>query len=93
MAYIYGPVRTVRYGKSQIELDALLAKVTLAASNFRALFPSDNEPEVGIRFRNNERHSEFQSLQTELLIPTIEQSRKLFWHFIMARSFLQSMMC
>ncbi len=81
MAYMHGPAQKVLQGKSQIELDALLAKVTLAASNFRALFPGDNEPEVGIRHRNAERHSEFQDLQTGLLIPTIEQGRKFSLSF------------
>jgi hypothetical protein len=59
----------------------LLAKVTLAASNFRDLFPSDNEPEVGLRYRNEERHSEFKDLQIELLIPTIEHGRKFALSF------------
>jgi hypothetical protein len=45
MAYIMGPALKVIQGKSDVELDALLAKVTLAASNFRDLFPNDNDPE------------------------------------------------
>jgi hypothetical protein len=81
MAYIQGPALKGLQGKPQIELDALLAKITLAASNFRALFPGDNEPEVGIRYRNVERHSEFLSLQTELVIPTIEQGQKFALSF------------
>ncbi len=68
-AYSHGPVVRVLQGKSLIELDALLAKVNLAASTFRSLFPGDNEPEVGIRHRNAERHSEFLEIQTELLVP------------------------
>ncbi len=62
-------------GKSIIELDALLAKVNLAASNFRSLFPSDNEPEIGRRHRNSEHHPEFEEVQAELLIPTINHGR------------------
>ena len=78
-------VLTLLQGKSPVELDALLAKVNLAASTFRALFPGDNEPEVGIRHRNAERHSEFQDLQTELLIPTIEQGRMFALSFYYGR--------
>ncbi len=63
------------HSKSIIELDALLAKVNLAASDFRSLFPSDNEPEIGLRHRNSEPHSEFLEVQAELLIPTINQGR------------------
>ncbi len=65
----------VLQGKSIIELDALLAKVNLAATNFRSLFPVDNEPEIGLRHRNAEHHSEFVEVQTELLIPTINQGQ------------------
>ncbi len=61
--------------KSIIELDALLAKVNLASSNFRSLFPSDDQPENQLRHRNSEPHSEFFDLQAELLIPTISQGR------------------
>jgi hypothetical protein len=72
----------VLQGKSETELNALLAKVTLAASNFRNLFPNDNDPEVGMRYRNAERHhSEFRDLQTELLIPTIDHGQKFALSF------------
>ncbi len=81
MVYINGPALRVLQGKSDVELDALLAKVTLAASNFRDLFPNDNEPEVGMRYRNEERHFEFKDLQIELLIPTIEHGRKFALSF------------
>ncbi len=37
--------------------------------------------EDGIRFRNEERHPEFQDLQIELLIPTIENGRKFALSF------------
>ncbi len=77
MAYANGPALRVLQGKSDIELDALLA-----ASNFRNLFPNDDEPEVGMRYRNEERHSEFKDLQIELfLIPTIEHGRKFALSF------------
>ncbi len=65
----------VLQSKSIIELDALLAKVNLAASNFRSLFPSDDEPETQLRHRNSEPHSGFFDLQAELLISTISQGR------------------
>jgi hypothetical protein len=81
MAYIHGPALKVLQGKSNVELDVLLAKVTLAASNFRDLFPNDNDPEDGIRYRNEEPHSEFRNLQIELLIPTIEHGRKFALSF------------
>ena len=81
MAYIHGPALKVLQGKSSVELDVLLAKVTLAASNFRDLFPNDNDPEDGIRYRNEEPHSEFRGLQVELLIPTIENGRKFALSF------------
>jgi hypothetical protein len=80
-AYIHGPALRVLQEKSDVELDALLAKVNLAASNFRNLFPNDNEPEVGMRHRNEERHFEFKDLQIELLIPTIEHGRKFALSF------------
>jgi hypothetical protein len=58
--YSHGPVLLrVLQGKSLVELGALLAKVTLAASTFRSLFPPDNDPDIGIRPRNAERHSDF----------------------------------
>ncbi len=81
MAYINGPPQRVLQGKSDVELDALLAKVILAASNFRDLFPSDHEPEVAMRHRNEERHPEFRDLQIELLIPNIEHGRKFALSF------------
>jgi hypothetical protein len=45
------------------------------ASNFRSLFPTDDQPEIQLRHRNSEPHSEFFDLQAELLIPTISQGR------------------
>jgi hypothetical protein len=75
----------VLQGKSLVELDALLAKVNLAASTFRSLFPGDNEPEVGIRHRNAERRSKFSDMQTELLIPIIEQGRMFALSFYYGR--------
>ncbi len=73
--YSHGPVVRMLQGKSIIELDALLAKVNLAATDFRSLFPADNVPEIGLRHRNAEHHSEFIDVHTELLIPTIDQGR------------------
>ncbi len=73
--YGYGPVVRLLQSKSIIELDALLAKVNLVATDFRSLFPADNVPEIGLRHRNVERHSEFIDVHTELLIPTIDQGR------------------
>jgi hypothetical protein len=73
--YGYGPVVRLLQSKSIIELDALLAKVNLAATDFRSLFPADNAPGIGLRHRNAERHSEFNDVHTELLIPTIDQGR------------------
>jgi hypothetical protein len=81
MAYANGPALRVLQGKSDVALDALLAKVNLAASNFRNLFPNDDEPEVGMRYRNEKRHFKFKDLQTELLIPTIEHGRKFALSF------------
>ncbi len=57
--YGHGPVLRVLQGKSIIELDAILAKVSLAATDFRSLFPADNAPEIGLRHRNAEHHSDF----------------------------------
>ena len=73
--YGQGPMVRFLQSRSLIELDALLAKVTLAASNFRSLFPTDDQPEIQLRLRNSEPHSEFFDLQAELLIPTISQGR------------------
>ena len=70
-----GPVVRFLQSRSLTELDALLAKVTLAASNFRSLFPTDDQPEIQLRHRNSEPHSKFSDLQAELLIPTISQGR------------------
>jgi hypothetical protein len=39
------------------------------------LFPSDDQPEIQLRHRNSDPHSEFFDLQAELLIPTISQGR------------------
>jgi hypothetical protein len=73
--YGQGPMIRFLQSRSLIELDALLAKVTLAASNFRSLFRTDDQPEIQLRHRNSEPHSEFFDLQAELLIPTISQGR------------------
>jgi hypothetical protein len=54
-------------------------------SSFRSLFPTDNEPDIGIRHRNAERHSEFFDMHTELLIPTIEQGRMFALSFYYGR--------
>jgi hypothetical protein len=70
-----GPVVRFLQSRSLTELDALLAKVTLAANNFRSLFPTDDQPEIQLRHRNSEPHSQFFDLQAELLIPTISQGR------------------
>ena len=73
--YGQGPMVRFLQSRSQIELDALLSKVTRAASNFRSLFPTDDQLEIQLRHRNSEPHSEFFDLQAELLIPTISQGR------------------
>jgi hypothetical protein len=73
--YGQGPIVRFLQSRSIIELNALLVRVNLAASNFRSLFPTDDQPEIQLRHRNSEPHSEFFDLQAELLIPTISQGR------------------
>jgi hypothetical protein len=63
------------------DLHALLAKVSAAADDFKSLFPLDNDPEDGIRYRNSEPHSAFQSLHAELQIPSIAQGRTFALNF------------
>ncbi len=43
--------RTILHGKTAPDLQALLAKVSAAADDFKSLFPLDNDPEDGIRYR------------------------------------------
>jgi hypothetical protein len=45
------------------------------------LFPLDNDPEDGIRYRNREPHSAFQNLHDELQIPSIAQGRAYALNF------------
>jgi hypothetical protein len=57
--WIFGVARTILHGKTAPDLHALLAKVSAAADDFKSLFPLDNDPEDGIRYRNREPHSGF----------------------------------
>ncbi len=57
--YGQGPIVRFLQSRSIIELNALLVRVNLAASNFRSLFPTDDQPEIQLRHRNSEPHSEF----------------------------------
>ncbi len=45
------------------------------------MFPLDNDPEDGIRYRNSETHSAFQNLHAELQIPSIAQGRAYALNF------------
>ncbi len=67
-------LRTILHGKSKPDLNELSAQVSLAADNFKSLFPVDDEPEDVIRYQNEEPHTEFLSLQTELKIPSIAEA-------------------
>jgi hypothetical protein len=69
------------HGKTAPDLHALLAKVSAAADDFKSLFPLDNDPEDGIRYRNREPHSAFQTLHDELQIPSIAQGRAYALNF------------
>jgi hypothetical protein len=73
--WVLGIARTILHGKTAPDLHALLAKVSAAADDFKSLFPLDNDPEDGIRYRNSETHSAFQNLHAELQIPSIAQIR------------------
>jgi hypothetical protein len=79
--WILGVARTILHGKTAPDLHALLAKVSAAADNFKSLFPLDNDPEDGIRYRNREPHSAFQNLHDELQIPSIAQGRAYALNF------------
>ncbi len=50
--WVLGVLRTVLYGKTGLDLNALLAKVSAAAEDFKSLFLLNNDPEDGIRYRN-----------------------------------------
>jgi hypothetical protein len=80
-AWIFGVTRTILHGKTVPDLHALLAKVSAAADDFKSLFPLDNDPEDGIRYRNREPHSAFQNLHDELQIPSIAQGRAYALNF------------
>jgi hypothetical protein len=80
-AWIFGVARTILHGKTVPDLHALLAKVSAAADDFKSLFPPDNDPEDGIRYRNREHHSAFQKLHAELQIPSIAQGRAYALNF------------
>jgi hypothetical protein len=73
--------RTILHGKTAPDLHALLAKVSAAADDFKSLFPLDNDPEDGIRYRNKEHHSAFHNLHAELQIPSIAQGRAYALNF------------
>ncbi len=73
--------RTILHGETVPDLHALLAKVSAAADDFKSLFPLDNDPEDGIRYRNREPHSAFQNLHSELQIPSIAQGRAYALNF------------
>ncbi len=62
-------------GKTKPDLNELEAWVSLAAENSKSLFSVDDEPDDVIRYRNEEPHTEFLSLQTELKIPSISEGR------------------
>jgi hypothetical protein len=80
-AWIFGLTRTILHGKTIPDLHALLAKVSAAADDFKSLFPHDNDPEDGIRYRNREPHSAFKNLHAELQIPSIAQGRAYALNF------------
>jgi hypothetical protein len=73
--------RTILHGKTIPDLHALLAKVSAAADDFKSLFPLDNDPEDGIRYRNREPHSAFKNIHAELQIPSIAQGRAYALNF------------
>ncbi len=79
--WILGVVRTILHGKTVPDLHALLARVSAADDDFKSLFPLDNDPEDGIRYRNREPHSAFQNLHAELQIPSIAQGRAYALNF------------
>jgi hypothetical protein len=68
-------LRAILNGKTKPDLNELEARVSLAAENFKSLFSVDDEPDDVIRYRNEEPHTEFLSLQTELKIPSISEGR------------------
>jgi hypothetical protein len=80
-AWIFGVTRTILHDKTIPDLHALLAKVSAAADDFKSLFPLDNDPEDGIRYRNREPHSAFKNLHAELQIPSIAQGRAYALNF------------
>jgi hypothetical protein len=82
MAYITGPALRVIQGKSDVELDALLAKVTLAASlmtMISSLMTMILKMEFVIAMRNGIWN--LRIFRFELLIPTIEHGRKFALSF------------
>ncbi len=79
--WILGVARTILHGKTAPDLHALFAKVSAASDDFKSLFPLDNDPEDGIRYRNREPHSAFQNLHDELQIPSIAQGRAYALNF------------
>ncbi len=80
-------LRIILHGMAKPDLVALLAKASAAAENFESVFPLDNDPEEGIRHRNAEPHSAFQSLQTELKIPSIAEGRAFSLQFYYSKVF------
>ncbi len=78
-------LRIILHEKTKPDLNALLAKASLAAEDFKSLFPLDNNPEEGIRYRNAEPHSAFLSLQTEVKIPSIAEGLAFSLQFYYGR--------
>jgi hypothetical protein len=52
-------LRTILHGHTKPDLNALLARVSSTAEDFKSLFPTDDDPEDVICRRNEELHPSF----------------------------------
>jgi hypothetical protein len=71
-------IRQFLITKTNNELENFIPRIMKAADDFRDMFPnfSDTDSSLAIKLRNEESHSRFASLQSELMIPTLAQGRK-----------------
>ena len=76
-------IRQFLITKTKNELENFIPRIMKAADDFRDMFPNffDIDSSLAIKLRNEESHSRFASLQSELMIPTLAQGRKFALSF------------
>ncbi len=74
--YASGPIKQFLITRTKAELNRIHTQVQRASDDFKDKYPDMRNPEDAIIVRNADPHLPFARLQSELMIPTIDQGRK-----------------